>query len=35
MEVERPVPDPEQGRRDDLAVVGEDDEPGLEREDVR
>ena len=34
MEVERAFPDPEQGRRDDLAVVGEDDEVRLERQDL-
>ena len=34
VEVERAFPDPEQGRRDDLAVVGEDDEVRLERQDL-
>ena len=34
MEIEGAVPDPEQLRRDDLAVVGEHEELGLEREDL-
>ncbi len=33
MEVERAVADVQQGRRHDLAVIGEDDELGVERKD--